>query len=137
MTILKFDPQIRVRRKIREFTEKLHENPDIDEIYGGENCCVYYYKDGLQLVPCYVAGFTIQQDCFCLGLDGKVHHIKRAYLQAPPVEFFKLQNFVSEHDVMGSLFDEDEDDQINCEAALIYRENMDRESELTEYEDDE
>lgn len=137
MTILKFDPQIRVRRKIREFTEKLHENPDIDEIFDGKNCCVYYYKDGLQLVPCHVAGFTAKQDCFCLGLDGREHHIRRAYLQFPPIEFFKLEDFVSEHDVMGSLFDEDEDDQINCEAALIYRENMDRESELTEYEDDE
>jgi len=81
--IMKFEMPEKTKRKIKKYTEKLKSNPDIFEIFEGDDVQIYYYKDGLQFINCFVAGFTAAGECFALGRDGKGYHITKAQMQFP------------------------------------------------------
>ncbi|MFA5407664.1 MAG: hypothetical protein WC343_02720 [Bacilli bacterium] len=81
--VLKFEIPEKTKRKIKAYKEKLKSNPDVFEIFDGDDVQIYYYKDGLQFINCFIAGFTASGDCFALGRDGKSYHITKAQMQFP------------------------------------------------------
>lgn len=109
LMILKFEMPEKTKQKIKAFTDKLKANPDIVEIFEGDDVQIFYYKDGIQFLNCFVAGFTEQSNCFCMGRDSKAYHITKAQMQVPgltvaDVEYHLLLEGMAGH------FEQDDDE---------------------------
>jgi len=113
--ILKFEMPEKTKQRIKTFTDKLKTNPDIFEIFEGKDVQIFYYKDGIQFMNCFVAGFTTKGECFCLGRDGKAYHITRAQMQVPNLTVADVEYHLLLQSFTDQFRPEDEDLYIESE----------------------